>query len=79
MTSTTAEPAAWERHAQTLHRVALAAARPMSPTLFDDLVREMAVSLGASAGLVAIFTDETQARVRTTAAQLDGKRLPPFE
>ena len=79
MPSTAAEPATWERHAQTLHRVALAAARPTSPTLFDDLVREMAESLGASAGLVAVFTDETQARVRTAASLLDGRRLPPFE
>jgi len=79
MTSPAAEPAAWERHAQTLHRVALAAARPVGPTLFDDLVREMTESLGASAGLVAVFTDETQARVRTAASILDGKRLPPFE
>jgi PAS domain S-box-containing protein len=79
MTSTAAEPATWERHAQTLHRVALAAARPSSPTLFDDLVREMADSLGAAAGLVAVFTDETQASVRTAATLLDGKRLAPFE
>jgi PAS domain S-box-containing protein len=79
MTSTVAEPAAWDRHAQTLHRVALAAARAPGPTLFDDLVREMAESLGASAGLVAVFTDDTQTHVRTAAALLDGRRLTPFE
>ena len=79
MTTTAGELATWERHAQTLHRVALAAARPTSATLFDDLVREMADSLGAAAGLVAVFTDETQASVRTAASLLDGRRLPPFE
>ncbi|HSC63594.1 MAG TPA: PAS domain S-box protein [Caldimonas sp.] len=75
----TAESASRDRHAQTLHRVALAAARPSSPTLFDDLVGEMAESLGAAAGLVAVFTDDTQERVRTAASLLDGKRLTPFE
>jgi len=30
MTSTAAEPATWERHAQTLHRVALAAVEVMN-------------------------------------------------
>src|SRR6186713_2692033 len=79
MTSTVAELASGHRHAETLHRVALAAARPSGPTLFDDLVREMAESLGASAGLVAVFTDEAQATVRTAAALLDGMRLTPFE
>src|SRR5881394_1004144 len=79
MIPTAVEPAAWDRHAQTLHRVALAAARAPGPTLFDDLVREMADSLGASAGLVAVFTDDSQQSVRTAAALLDGKRLVPFE
>ena len=69
----------WDAHAQTLHRVALAAARPSGPTLFDDLVREMAESLGAAAGLVAVFTDDTQTRVRTVASRLDGRPLPGFE
>ena len=72
-------PVTWDPHAKTLHRVALAAARPASPELFDELVREMAASLGASAGLVAVFTDETQTSVRTMAALLDGKPLAPFE
>ena len=69
----------WDAHAQTLHRVALAAARPSGPTLFDDLVREMTESLGAAAGLVAVFTDDTQTRVRTVASRLDGRPLPGFE
>jgi hypothetical protein len=59
--------------------VALAAARPPSPALIGELVGEMTASLGASAGLVAVFTDETQARVRTMAALLDGSPLAPFE
>src|SRR3954447_3044218 len=79
MIPTAVEPATWDRHAQTLHRVALAAARAPGPTLFDDLVCEMAESLGASAGLVAVFPDDSQQRVRTAAALLDGKRLASFE
>jgi PAS domain S-box-containing protein len=72
-------PASWDPHARTLHRVALAAARPSSPALFAELVREMADSLGASAGLIAVFTDETRTRVRTVTALLDGRLLTPFE
>jgi hypothetical protein len=79
MTSPVDGPASWDPHARTLHRVALAAARPSSPELFADLVREMADSLGASAGLIAVFTDETRTRVRTAAALLDGRLLSPFE
>ena len=52
-------PATWDPHARTLHRVALAAARPASPELFDELVHEMAASLDAAVGLIAVFTDET--------------------
>jgi GAF domain-containing protein len=79
MTSTAHGPATGDSHARTLHRVALAAAKPSSPELFEELVREMADSLGASAGLIAVFTDETQTRVRTVAALLDGRILSAFE
>ncbi|HEY2188457.1 MAG TPA: PAS domain S-box protein, partial [Caldimonas sp.] len=79
MTTAAVGPASWNPDARTLHRVALAAARPPSPALFDELVREMTASLGASAGLVAVFTDETRERARTMAAVLDGNPLAPFE
>ena len=72
-------PATWDPHARTLHRVALAAARPASPELFDELVHEMAASLDAAVGLIAVFTDETCTRVRTISALLDGRVLAPFE
>jgi hypothetical protein len=72
-------PATWDPHARTLHRVALAAARPPSPELFDELVHEMAASLGAAVALIAVFTDETCTRVRTISALLDGRVLAPFE
>jgi hypothetical protein len=49
-------PATWDPHARTLHRVALAAARPPSPDLFDELVQEMAGSLDATVGPIAVFT-----------------------
>jgi len=76
---TTAGPASWDAHARTLHRVALAAARPSDPALFADLLREVMTSLGAAAGLVAVFTDETRTSVRTIASILDGHLLAPFE
>ena len=79
MTSLANGPATWDAHARTLHRVALAAARPPSPALFDDLVQEMAASLGAALGLIGVFTDETCTRVRTIAARLEGEALAPFE
>jgi PAS domain S-box-containing protein len=72
-------PATWDSQARTLHRAALAAARPPSAGLFDALVQEMAASLGAALGLIGVFTDETCTRVRTVAARLDGKALAPFE
>jgi hypothetical protein len=72
-------PATWDAHARTLHRVALAAARPPSAELFDALVQEMAGSLGAALGLIGVFTDETCTRVRTISARLDGRVLAPFE
>jgi PAS domain-containing protein len=76
---TTAGPASWDPHARTLHRVALAAAKPSGPSLFADLLREVTASLGAASGLVAVFTDETQTRVRTIASILDGRLLASFE
>jgi len=76
---TTAGPASWDSHARTLHRVALAAAKPSGPSLFADLLREVTASLGAASGLVAVFTDETQTRVRTIASILDGRLLASFE
>ena len=76
---TTAGPASWDAHARTLHRVALAAAKPSGPTLFAELLREVTASLGAASGLVAIFTDETQTSVRTIASIVDGRLLASFE
>jgi hypothetical protein len=69
----------WDAHAQTLYQVALAAARPSCTTLFDDLLREVTESIGAEAGLIAVFTDDSQTRVRTDASRLDGRSLPSFE
>jgi len=79
MTAIDHAPERWDGRAQTLHRVALAAARSSSPALLDELLRETATSVGAAAGLVAVYTSEAKTRVRTVAALVDGKSLANFE
>jgi PAS domain S-box-containing protein len=75
----TVEPKHWDRDAQTLRRVALAAALRASPELFQNLVRETADSLQVAVAFVAVYADEAHAHLRSVAGVLDGKVLRPFE
>jgi len=75
----TVEPKHWDRDAQTLRRVALAAALRSSPELFENLVRETAASLQVAVAFVAVYADEARTRLRSVAGVLDGRPLRPFE
>ena len=67
-----------EQQLRSLHRVALAVARPGSPAMALDLVRELAAALDAAMVFVAIFDDDGRSSLHTLAAQLDDDVLPPF-
>ncbi|WP_298232963.1 PAS domain S-box protein [uncultured Azohydromonas sp.] len=64
---------------RSLHRIALAVAQPAGPTLFDDLVCELAAALGAAIAFVAVHADESRQSLRTLAARLDGQALANFD
>jgi PAS domain S-box-containing protein len=68
----------WRRTAQALRRAALAVAHPGGPTLFADLVTELAGCLGVAAAFVAVFKDDTRREMRALAAVLDGRLLEGF-
>jgi PAS domain S-box-containing protein len=68
-----------ESAAQALRRAAMAVARPGGPTLFADLVRELAGSLRASTVFVAVFEGHQRSMLRTLAAVMDGRMLRNFE
>jgi PAS domain S-box-containing protein len=69
----------WRRTAQALRRAALAVAHPGGPTLFADLVAELAGCLGVAAAFVAVFKDDTRREMRALAAVLDGRPLQGFD
>ncbi len=64
---------------QALRRVALAVARPGGPNLFEELVRELAESLGADCAFVAVFADDSRSTMRTLAVYLDDKMRRNFD
>jgi len=68
----------WEAAAQALRRAAMAAAHPGGPTLFADLVSELAGALDAAAVFVAGYESDQRTHMRTLAAMLDGKLLKNF-
>ena len=63
----------------SLRRVALAVAHPGGPSLFEDLVRELAAALDVPVVFVAEFTDDECTTLRTLAARMDGKALRTFD
>jgi PAS domain S-box-containing protein len=74
-----AAPAIPAAQVQALRRVALAVAHPGGPDLFEELVRELAASLGADCVFVAVFADDSRSTMRTLAIWLDGKLLRNFD
>jgi hypothetical protein len=73
------EPADWDDAAKAMFRAAQAVAQAGGPTLFADLVRELADTLRVAAAFVAVFSDETQLQMRTLGAVLDGRVLQNFD
>jgi PAS domain S-box-containing protein len=69
----------WEAAAQALRRAAMAAAHPGGPTLFADLVSELAGALDAAVVFVAVYQDDAHTNMRTLAAMLDGRPLKNFD
>ncbi len=70
---------AWGAEAQAMFRAAQAVSHAGGPSLFADLVRELAQTLQAAAAFVAVFTDDGRDRMRMLAAVLDGKLLRNFD
>ncbi|RZL88280.1 MAG: PAS domain S-box protein [Variovorax sp.] len=64
---------------QSLRRVALAVARPGGPTLFDDLLHELAGALDAAIVFVAVFADDARRTMKTLAWRMDGKARANFD
>ncbi|MBX3603464.1 MAG: PAS domain S-box protein [Rubrivivax sp.] len=74
-----AAPPGWGPQALAMLRAAQAVAHPGGPTLFDDLVGELAATLGAATVFVAVFADESRTHMRTLAVRLDGRALQNFD
>jgi PAS domain S-box-containing protein len=64
---------------QALRRVALAVAHPGGPSLFADLVRELAASLQVDIVFAAVFADDSRSVMRTLAACRHGRMLRNFD
>jgi len=77
--TTDAAIAALSAQLQSLRRVALAVAHPGGPTLFDDLLRELAAALEVAAVFVAVFTDDEHRMLQTLALRMDSTALPNFD
>jgi PAS domain S-box-containing protein len=73
------EPAGWDSAAKAMFRAAQAVARSGGPTLFADLVCELADTLRVATVFVAVFSDESHQRMRMLAAVLDGRVLQNFD
>ena len=71
--------AALSAQLQSLRRVALAVAHPGGPSLFDDLVHELAAALDAAVVFVAVFADDAGRVLQTLAARMDGAPMPNFD
>ena len=69
----------WGEATQAMFRAAQAVSHSGGPTLFDDLLRELAEILEADAVFVAIFADDSRRTLRTLAARLDGRALRNFD
>ena len=69
----------WGDAAQAMFRAAQAVSHPGGPTLFADLVRELADILQSATVFIAVFTDESRSQLHTLAAMLDGEPLHDFD
>ncbi len=74
-----ADLAGWDAAARAMYRAAQAVAHPGGPTLFADLVGELAGVLQAATVFVAVFADAAHTQMRTLAAVLDGNLLRNFD
>ena len=68
-----------KRFAEALHQAAVALSIAGGERVFDKLARALAEALGVDAVMIAVFADESRARMRTLATWLDGRSLKPFE
>src|SRR5262245_41385555 len=68
-----------KRFAEALHRAALAVSSAGGPQVFEGLARALAEALDVDAVMIAVFTGEDRARMRTLATWLDGRSLRSFE
>ncbi len=73
------ELAGWDDAAKAMFRAAQAVAQAGGPTLFADLVRELADTLRVATVFVAVFSDDSHRQMRTLAAVLDGRVLQNFD
>ncbi|HSB99399.1 MAG TPA: PAS domain S-box protein, partial [Burkholderiaceae bacterium] len=69
----------WGPAAQAMYRAAQAVSRPGGPTVFAQLVRDLADILDVATAFVAVFTDTSRSELRTLAAVLDGKPMRSFD
>jgi PAS domain S-box-containing protein len=67
-----------EQQLHSLRHIALAVVRPGGAALFADMAHELAGALEVPMVFVAVFEDDAHTALRTLAAQLDGRPLPPF-
>jgi PAS domain S-box-containing protein len=61
----------WSDAAQAMFRAAQAVSHPGGPTLFKDLVRELAAVMRSATAFVAVFADDAHSELRTLAIHLD--------
>jgi PAS domain S-box-containing protein len=74
-----ADSAGWGDATQAMYRAAQAASHPGGPSLFTDLVRELAEVLQSAAVFIAVFSDESRLQMHTLAVLLDGALLESID
>jgi len=74
----TASTAHWGDAAQAMLRAAQAVSHPGGPSLFSDLVRELAGVMRSASAFVAVFSDEAHSELRTLAIQIDDEPRDNF-
>ena len=74
----TASTAHWGDAAQAMFRAAQAVSHPGGPSLFSDLVRELAGVMQSATAFVAVFSDELHSELRTLAIQMDDEPRENF-
>jgi len=62
-----------------MYGAAQAVSHPGGPTLFADLVRDLAAILQAATVFIAVFKDESRRELRTLAVRFDGQSAANFD